>query len=258
MKIIVVSGGFDPIHSGHLLYLNEAAALGDKLVVLLNSDTWLKRKKGTEFMNFNERKTILLNIKCVDEVYDFEDDELGSCINGLEKVKQIYSKNQIIFCNGGDRTNKNIPELIVEGIDFIFGVGGNFKKNSSSTILSNWKYPSETRVWGFFSELFQDNACKVKRLVVNPMSGMSFQRHFKRNEIWLITEGKCDVIFSDNDPGDRKKITLNLYDYFFVPIGGWHQITNPYEEACKIIELQYGEQMIEEDIERIDYYDNPK
>ena len=87
MKIIVVSGGFDPIHSGHIAYFKSAREYGDKLIVALNSDEWLQKKKGKAFMPFNERKIIIENLSSVDEVIQFEDDELGSCIKGLEKVR---------------------------------------------------------------------------------------------------------------------------------------------------------------------------
>ena len=82
-KIIVVSGGFDPIHSGHIQLLSNARALGDKLIVALNDDEWLANKKGKEFMPFNERKIVIENLKMVDEVIGFENDELGSCKNLL-------------------------------------------------------------------------------------------------------------------------------------------------------------------------------
>ena len=90
MKIIVVSGGFDPIHSGHIEYLKSAKEYGDKLIVALNSDSWLEKKKGKPFMTFNERKSILEAIQYVNEVIDFEDDKKGSCINGLLKIKKLY------------------------------------------------------------------------------------------------------------------------------------------------------------------------
>ena len=89
MKIAVVSGGFDPIHSGHIAYLNAAKNEGDILIVALNSDAWLANKKGQPFMSFEERKTILENLSCVDKVIDFVDDELGSCINALMTIKKI-------------------------------------------------------------------------------------------------------------------------------------------------------------------------
>ena len=138
MKIIVVSGGFDPIHSGHISYLSEARKKGDKLIVALNSDEWLIKKKGKEFMSFEERKIILDNIKSVNQVISFKDDHLGSCINALKSVKKMYPNDEIFFANGGDRDKENIPEMSEEGIKFLFGIGGNYKKNSSSSILENW------------------------------------------------------------------------------------------------------------------------
>ena len=88
MKIIVVSGGFDPLHSGHLAYFKSACDLGDKLIVALNSDEWLDKKKGKYFMPFDERKAVIESLRMVDEVIDFDDDEIGSCINALIKIKK--------------------------------------------------------------------------------------------------------------------------------------------------------------------------
>jgi cytidyltransferase-like protein len=103
MKIIVVSGGFDPLHSGHIAYFKHAVSYGDKLIVALNSDNWLVKKKGKFFMPFFERKTIIENLNYVDEVIDFKDDEIGSCICALEKVKHLYTEDEIYFANGGDK-----------------------------------------------------------------------------------------------------------------------------------------------------------
>ena len=76
MSYVLVSGGFDPLHSGHIEYFKQAATLGPKLVVALNSDEWLVNKKGKFFMPFIERKAIVENLSCVDLVVNFEDDEL--------------------------------------------------------------------------------------------------------------------------------------------------------------------------------------
>jgi len=254
MKIILVSGGFDPLHSGHIAYFKSAKALGDHLVVALNSDEWLVNKKGKYFMPFEERKTIIENLSCVDSVIDFEDDHLGSATNALIKVKELYPNDDISFANGGDRNKGNIPEMSVDGIDFIFSVGGDDKKNSSSWILKKWQYYFEERIWGSFFNLFEGEDVKVKELVVDPKKGMSFQKHFKRNEIWLVSEGSCVVNYSKGEPEDRQSVTLNKFDKYIVPLGEWHQITNPFDKTCRIIEIQYGEEVVEEDIERIDYY----
>ena len=257
MKIIIVSGGFDPLHSGHIAYFESAKAYGDKLVVALNSDSWLENKKGKSFMPFNEREMIIKSLGCVDDVIDFEDDEIGSCINALEKAKRLYPNDQLFFANGGDRNNTNIPEMSVSGIEFIFSIGGNDKKNSSSWILKNWQYYHEKRLWGSFYNLFDEDKVKVKELIVDPGKGMSFQKHFKRSEIWLVSKGSCIVNFSKDDPNKKDNIQLNKFDYYIVPVGDWHQITNPFEEVCHLIEIQYGEACIEEDIERTEYYSPP-
>ncbi len=250
MKVIIVSGGFDPIHSGHIEYLNAAKALGDHLIVALNSDKWLERKKGKPFMNFVERKFILESLRMVDEVIDFEDDENGSAILGIEKIKILYPNHKIIFCNGGDRNINNILEMEVQNIEFVFGVGGDNKRNSSSTILKNSKFNKETRIWGEFYDLFIDKGVKLKELVIKQGKKMSFQRHFYRNEIWFISKGKCIVKFQNKKMKDYKQIYLQHEDIFNVYKGDWHQIINPYDEPCHIIEIQYGEKTLEDDIER--------
>jgi len=254
MNIIIVSGGFDPIHSGHIDYFKAAKKHGDKLVVALNSDKWLENKKGKFFMPFNERKVIIESIGCVDEVIDFEDDEIGSCIHALDKAKNLFPADQLFFANGGDRNDGNIPEMSVSGIEFLFSVGGDDKKNSSSWILKNWQYYHEERLWGSFYNLFEEEQVKVKELIVDPGKGMSFQRHFKRHEIWMVSKGSCLVNYSKDDPDNKKSIQLNKFDHYLVPLGEWHQITNPFKEICHLIEIQYGEASIEDDIERTEYY----
>ena len=254
MKIVIVSGGFDPIHSGHIAYLDSASELGDKLIVALNSDNWLINKKGKFFMPFNERKSIIENLKKVDSVIDFDDDDHGSAINALLKVKEMYPDDQITFANGGDRNKDNIPEMSVEGIDFKFSVGGDDKKNSSSWILKKWQYYHEERIWGSFYNLFEEDNVKVKELIVAPGKGMSFQKHFKRSEIWMVSKGSCVVNYSKTDPNSKKSIQLNTFDHYLVPVGDWHQITNPFNQTCHLIEIQYGEECVEDDIERTEYY----
>jgi mannose-6-phosphate isomerase-like protein (cupin superfamily) len=221
----------------------------------VNSDKWLVNKKGKFFMPFNERANVISNLEVVDEVIDFDDDLDGSCALALEKVKKKYFQDEIIFCNGGDRKEVNIPEMKVEGITFKFGVGGDNKMNSSSEILKNWGYDSEGRVWGKFYNLFADSRLKLKELIVESGKGMSFQRHFKRNEIWFISKGACEVNFSESNPDNPDLIKLSTEEVFHVKAGTWHQIINPYDQSCHIIEIQYGEETDEDDIERLSYYE---
>jgi cytidyltransferase-like protein len=135
--IVLVTGGFDPLHSGHIEYFKAAKALGFVLIVGLNSDAWLTRKKGRPFMNFVERKTIIENLYQVHKVIEFNDDD-GTAIDAIKKVKLLYPRNRIVFANGGDRTQDNIPEMVFDDVEFVFGVGGKDKKNSSTKILNTW------------------------------------------------------------------------------------------------------------------------
>ena len=138
--IVIASGGFDPIHSGHINYLNEAAKLGNYLFVAVNSDAWLVRKKGKAFMEWNERATIVQNLKPVDSVIAFDDFD-GTAKDAIIKVRKYNLDAKIIFANGGDRTKDNIPEMDIQddNLEFVFGVGGENKQNSSSWILNSWK-----------------------------------------------------------------------------------------------------------------------
>mgnify|MGYP001264591614 FL=1 len=252
MKIVVVSGGFDPIHSGHIEYFKSAKNLGNMLIVALNSDSWLKKKKGKFFMPYDERESIISSIKYVDEVIDFKDDHIGSCLDALKQVKKNFPNDEIYFANGGDRNKENIPEMQLTDINFIFNVGGSDKKNSSSWILDKWKYYFEERQWGSFFNLFETKNIKVKELIIEPGASMSLQRHHKRSELWLVSEGSCVVNYiSDISTNTKEKKKLKRFTYFHVPVNLWHQITNPYKRKARIIEIQYGDQCIESDIERL-------
>jgi len=132
--VVAVSGGFDPIHLGHLRMFKRARKLGDKLIVIINSDGWLRRKKGAYFMSANERKEIIDEFDCVDRVYIH-----NSVKPHVSDALQILKPD--IFANGGDRKNQaDIPEAEVcknLGIKMVFNVGGK-KIRSSSDLLKNY------------------------------------------------------------------------------------------------------------------------
>ncbi|MDR1982193.1 MAG: adenylyltransferase/cytidyltransferase family protein [Holosporaceae bacterium] len=140
-KYYIVSGGFDPIHEGHIAMIKEAAEKSDGVIILLNSDEWLCRKKSKNFMSFKTRRIICENLKDVVDVLEFNDDD-GSACDGIRKSREKYPHDELVFANGGDRTKENIPEAEVclkcnVGLEFC--VGGDYKANSSSWILEKWK-----------------------------------------------------------------------------------------------------------------------
>ena len=145
--IVLVTGGFDPMHSGHIAYLKAARELGDALIVGLNSDEWLKRKKGLYFMSADDRRAVLEELKSVDAVIEF-DDEDGTAIDAIKWTLAVHPGDKVIFANGGDRTLDNIPEMVVqsERLEFVFGVGGEDKKNSSSWILEEYRKKLEIQL----------------------------------------------------------------------------------------------------------------
>ena len=252
-QIVLITGGFDPLHSGHIAYIKAARELGDSLIVGINSDGWLRRKKGQEFMSWEERATIVANLHDVDRVINFDDSD-NSAKDAIRKVRSIYPNAQIIFANGGDRTKENIPEMDLLNemlhLEFAFGVGGEDKKNSSSWILQEWKAPKTERQWGYYRVLHDVSGMKVKELTVNPGKSLSMQRHRFRSEYWIVQEGTAMVNSQTPNGYALPPKTLNKYDEHHVPILEWHQLTNPYDVPLKIVEIQYGERCIEEDIER--------
>ena len=256
MDIVLVTGGFDPLHSGHIAYFKEAKKLGDRLIVGLNSDEWLERKKGKAFMPWNERLCIVNNLQMVDEVFTFMDDD-DSAINFIKQVKAHYPNDNIIFANGGDRTSENIPEMAVEGVEFVFGVGGTDKKNSSSWILKDWEAPKIERSWGHYRELYQGDGFQVKELVIAPHSKLSMQRHQHRSETWNLVSGTAHVKLSrrHTDPFDGVGVwNLHHANPLDIPSNVWHQGVNDSSEPAHIVEIWKGEtdKLREEDIERWD------
>jgi cytidyltransferase-like protein len=242
--IVVASGGFDPIHSGHIKLIKQARLLGDMLVVGINSDEWLARKKGRAFMPWQERLCVLNNLSSVDEVYTFNDDD-GTACHLLQQVRAHYPQDRIIFANGGDRTKENIPEMAVDGVEFVFGVGGEDKSNSSSWILQEWKAPKTERPWGYYRVLHEVPGTKVKELTVMPGQTLSMQRHSSRAEYWQVSEGRCIV-----EGEGRRQTSLETHDSYHIPTNAWHRLYNPFDQPCCIVEIQYGPNCVEEDIER--------
>lgn len=253
MKIVLVTGGFDPLHSGHIAYFNAAKKLGDWLIVGINSDDWLTKKKGQPFMPVWERYEIISNLKMVDQTVIVADDLDSSCTTFIKESLELFPEAEIIFANGGDRTKDNIPEMKIQDprLSFVFGVGGENKANSSSWILQEWKAPKTERPWGYYRVLHEVPGMKVKELTVDPGKSLSMQRHWFRSEYWIVHEGTAIVNSQTPNGYALPPKTLNKYNEHHVPTLEWHQLTNPLSVPLRLVEIQYGERCVEEDIERL-------
>ena len=251
MKIVVVSGGFDPLHSGHIAYFKSARKLGDKLVVAVNSDDWLTRKKGRPFMPFHERCNIIEELSCVDQVIGFNDDDDTACNAIFQILSTKRRSDTVIFANGGDRTSDNIPEMLYDEVEFAFGVGGEDKKNSSSWILKEWSQPTTQRAWGSYTVLHNGPGWAVKELAFGTETPLSDQRHFIRSEHWHVVEGdiRMDLEF---DNGDKSSILYTSGQSIDIPVHTWHKATNVGKGVAKVIEVWMGNELSEDDIERRD------
>jgi len=253
-NIVILSGGFDPVHEGHISMFIDAYNHYDKVIVGLNSDNWLTRKKGKPFMSFSSRKAILESILYIDSVLSFDDTD-NSAIALLKDVQNLYPSSKLTFGNGGDRSYANYPELsfcLENNIAIDDVLGGSNKMNSSSTLLDSWKTDSTIRDWGLWKVLhkYSPNTTKIKELVVNPKESLSWQMHHKRSEVWFVREGTATVHHSNHAYEGIEKVTLCKNDVFIIPLEKWHRLSNETKEILSIIEIQFGDDCVEHDIVR--------
>lgn len=251
-KIVLVTGGFDPLHTGHIEYFKAAKQLGDTLVVGVNSDDWLTRKKGRPFLPFGERQSIIKALEVVDDVIAFDDRD-GTAKDAIKFLLYKHTDCQIVFANGGDRTVDNIPEMDISNnrLMFEFGVGGENKLNSSSWILEDWKKPKTDRQWGYYRILHEyGQHVKLKELVIEPNKYLSMQKHKERSEFWFVAEGVATVYSLDSSTDIELLGKFGHNQHIWIPKNSWHQLCNEDVVPLKLIEIQYGTNCIEEDIER--------
>lgn len=246
--VVAVSGGFDPIHVGHIRLFQEAKKLGSHLTVIVNNDNWLREKKSHIFMPDSERKEIIAALKPVDEViltgHKKNPSDMSVCAE-LMKIKPD------IFANGGDRKKSNIPEVpICEkiGCKMVFNVGKGGKVQSSSWLLEKYVKKagekSENRPWGRFEVFIDDYNHKVKKLIVSPGAKLSLQSHKRRAEHWVVVKGIAKVVNGENI------LTLHENESTYIPAKSKHQLANPGKKPLEIIEVQTGDYFGEDDIIR--------
>ena len=239
-ECVVVSGGFDPIHVGHLKMFTEASELAPRLIVIINSDNFLIEKKGYVFMPIAERMEIVEGFTVVDKVIASIDEDLTVC-----KTLQWLAKkeNVKIFANGGDRNNTDsIPEADVcreNKIAMKFNVGGG-KIQSSSSLVSN----EIIKPWGSYKTFEKDKGFLLKRISVAPGESLSLQSHKHRSEHWLVASGIATV------ECDGEKIYLNQFESISIPQGAKHRLSNQSKELLQIVEVQFGKRLSEKDITR--------
>lgn len=215
--MILLSGGFDPIHPGHVSMIRDARKYGP-VWVALNSDDWLLRKKGFIFQDWYARRDILKSL--VAHVTHVDDSD-GTVCDALRRLKPRY------FGNGGDRTDGNTPELDLcreLAIVPVFGLGD--AKSHTSTAIGH--KGTVHRSWGRYTLLDEGEGYKVKKLVVDPGCSTSRQRHFGRQEVWVYPGGNVETVGA----------------------GEWHQLSNSSESPLTVIEVQTGV-CEEDDIERV-------
>ena len=250
MKVVLGTGGFDPLHSGHIEYFRAAKKLGDVLVVGINSDEWLTRKKGRPFMPFKERLAIIESLEMVDDVMSFEDKDDTASHAIFKLMCTSASRADIIFANGGDRSKGAVPEekTFSDKVEFVYGVGGENKKNSSSWILEEWKNPKTVRNWGWYRVLDEGEGWAVKEVTILPGNSLSDQKHLERSEHWHVVQG--EVTIQTEWMGVKRTDIILPTQSFDIGKEVWHKPSNKTKAPAKIIETWFGDELTELDIER--------
>ena len=245
----LVSGGFDPVHIGHLRMFKDANKLAKKVIVLLNNDDWLIKKKGKPFMNQEQRKEILEEFKSVSEVIIQKSSEKSSSL-AIKEFATQHRNQSICYCNGGDRSNiKNIRETVIckeLNISLEFGVGGEEKIESSSELTKNYLGNVENRPWGNYHIIAKNTGYQIKEIKVFQNSKLSLQVHKNRSEFWQIVSGKSKITIGE------KEYFLKEKEHIYIPKNTVHRIENISEEELIFIEIQLGKDLKEEDIIRIE------
>ena len=241
MPVAAVSGGFDPVTPGHIALFESAAKLGD-VMVILNSDDWLIRKKGYFLFNWEERRRVLLAMKNVAQVVPVDDSD-GTVCQALREQKPTW------FVNGGDRNSLNTPEWgVCKELGVKMHFSGDPKISSSSVVM---RRGVSERSWGRYELIYQGPTdtgyIKVKRLILNPLSSTSRQKHKFRTEYFFPLGGDA-MLHTELLDGSRLGWSVN--NGIEVRSGQWHSVSNETESPASVLEVQVGAVVEEDDITR--------
>jgi mannose-6-phosphate isomerase-like protein (cupin superfamily)/glycerol-3-phosphate cytidylyltransferase-like family protein len=227
----------------------EARKLGDKLVVILNNDHWLRNKKGFTFMPEKERVELIASFPFVDRVVLTDHKPQDPDRSVARTLKKIQPH---VFANGGDRLADNIPEAVVcreLGIRTVFNIGRGGKIQSSSWMIgaASRDVRRSVRPWGEFYGWDEAPKWYLKTLYVKPGKRLSLQHHRHRSEIWTLVEGDA-IATTGTDPKHLTRTTLKIGEPFFVPKGMIHRLES--KKGGKLVEVALGK-FDENDIIRV-------
>lgn len=239
MVVVAASGYFDPVHFGHIQYLEEAKKLGGKLVVIVNNDFQATLKKGKSFMPQDQRLAIIKALGCVDEVFLSIDKNASVCLSLAEVKPNIFAK-------GGDRYSGEIPEGAIckeLGIKIIDGLGPKIESSSRLISEANVNNNLVQKPWGSYTDFIRESGVVVKEITVSSGKRLSLQSHTKRKEHWIVISGNGLAVLDDDE------IPLSVGDVVLVDLGQKHRIINNSDSPLRIAEVQLGE-CLETDVVR--------
>lgn len=250
-KLVAVSGGFDPLHIGHVRLFKAARKLGDKLVVIVNNDNWLRAKKGFVFMPQKERVELLEAFPFVDWVVltsHKKDDLDRSVCKALQKIRPH------VFANGGDRFRKNTSERQLckrLGIRMVFNVGKGGKVQSSSWMIDAARKPASrtVRPWGRYYGWDSGKRWNLKTVYVHPGKRLSLQYHHGRSEHWMLVEGDATATIQSSTGLIEETYPLRLGESFRVGRGAVHRLQS--KKGGVVVEVALGK-FDEDDIVRLE------
>jgi len=251
-NIVLITGGFDSIHPEHISFIKEASKLG-RVIVGLNSDECLTKKKDKPVMNFQERKYILEQLKGILCVLEFDDSDNTSS-DAIQKVIKLFPNNKIIFIKNEYESQVIISEIEKFkdnfAISFCLGRFEEMKNNNFNHLISKCNQTIEKKIWGDSITCYSSENTKVKRLIIEPKKSISMQYHLHRNELWFVESGSGTIYTYDKSNIIKVK-DIYKHEMYHVPVKKWHKLESHSDTELCIVEIQYGNLCVEKDIVRL-------